>query len=183
MTTSEIANWVQAVGSLIAIAGSIYAVDRQHRKAMSADRLREDTLTRDRMNRLQATIRQAHSHVHWLTDNDPGPLAGHWRKHFNNDVSLALANVEFILEQLRAVSVFDVPVGPNVVKSLNEAASGLIAARLALSRENLSTPFSVETPDRVSRAIPLAARESAGMAVLRGNAIIEAQNGGAQGDA
>lgn len=179
---SDVASWVQAIGSIFAIVATVYAVDRQHRKAVATDRLHEEAQTRERMDRLRATIQQAQSLVGALTDNDLGPLARAWSKRFNDDVSLALAQVEFTLEQLRVISVFDVPVGPNVVKSLNEAAFALIAAKVVLTRE-LATPYSADTPANISRAIPLAAREWAGIALLRTNASSKAQHAEAIGDA
>lgn len=182
MSCSDVASWVQAIGSIVAIVATVYAVDRQHRKAVATDRLRAEVQARERMDRLQATIQQAQSLVGALTDNDPGPLARTWNKRFNDDVSLALAQVEFTLEQLRVISVLDVPVGPNVVKSLNEAAFALVAAKLVLSRE-LATPFSAETPAHVSRAIPVVAREWAGIALLRTDAVSKAQHAAAKGDA
>lgn len=167
-------SWVQAVGSIAAIVATVYAVDRQHRKAAAAERARAEAQARERMDRLQATIQQAQTLVGMLTDKDIGPRARAWSEKFNNDVSLALAQVDFILEQFRVVSLFDVPVGVNVVKSMNEAAFSLVAAKLALSRE-LDAPFTSETPSRVSDAIPLAARAWAGLALLRGHAVTKAQ--------
>ena len=170
------AAWVQAIGSVVAIWASFRIANREHQQELLDEKRRRDVEAREKMERLDSVILDAQEQIRSLTDDpdEPGALARHWRERANDSVALQLARTEFSLQQLQAVPVLDIPVGANVVRTLNEAAYALIVAKAALV-EAASRPFSADTPQRISDAIFPTAKVAVGKAFLRSRAIRRAQ--------
>jgi len=175
---AALAGWVQAVGTILAIAGAFLAAGLQHRLETRAAQRRIQEEAYASMSKLRALIDFAWQNVSALVaDRDnPHRLEQHWREDSNSDVRVQLELIEVSRSQFRSIPLADIPLGGSVLMSINDVVYTLAVAKSALSREISSKPISKDAMDRISDVIVIP-KDKMAMSVIRTLAQLRAMTG------
>ena len=164
-----VAAWVQAVGSIFAIAVSVYVVNRAHRLNTEAEKLRAAEKFEQQMDSLLALVKHAFNDLNALCDDpdDEHALARHWRDKSNNSVQLQLAQIQYDLDQLAMLPPLDTP----ALHCVHLLVYSLIVVKSALEREAGTKTIEDAGRKRVSAAA-WETKECWGKSLLTANVII-----------
>src|SRR5215813_5666879 len=93
--------WVQALGSVFAIVWSVKEVDRKNRFNIATEKRKSDEEYVKKIENLHVLIRHANDNLNALCErDDEHALARYWREKVNDSVPLALAQIQYDLDQL-----------------------------------------------------------------------------------